>query len=117
MNESKENWIVDESNGDKKVTKINQYGDRVDGFLRPDQLELGLNSLCAVIFRPNDYKLFEIAGDSSEDAIHKAKLQVSSLISEWNGLPDKTKECANEYMKHFMTMVLRHDALEYRVIQ
>ena len=55
-------WIVDNTYGDPKVTKIDRYGDPIDLIAKPQQLELNLVSICKVIFKPNDQKLFEISG-------------------------------------------------------
>jgi len=112
-----EQWIVDDSYSDNNVSKIDRYGDRVDSIAKPEQLELRLNSLCSVIFKPNDQELFQISGTDPDEAIANAKITVGDLIGDWESLDDNTKEKSSPYMIHLMSMLKCFSAIEYKVVQ
>jgi hypothetical protein len=109
-------WIVDNTYGDPKVTKIDRYGDPIDLIAKPQQLELNLVSICKVIFKPNDQKLFEISGINADEAIGNARHTVCDLITDWKSLDEQTRNMSDPYMKHLMSMLDCHDAISYEVI-
>ena len=108
-------YVIDTSYGDKKVDMIDQYGDSVGDFMKPIQQELNLNSICSVIFWPTGNSLFEIAGINDEEAISNAKLQVSLLLNDWDGLGESVQQQSSSYMRELICMLRRDNAIKYKI--